>query len=242
MRGMPRILANGTDILNCLSGGGTSRDTKKFLGTVSATDGYWSRAQISNLKEFAADVDLLGACVLYNILCEGDSLTASCYYSNKLILDLYLTGTSRLTNIAVGGSQIQTDMIGRGATADGYYSSNYYRNIAIIWGGTNDYYTGGRTAEQIYNDLSTWCQARKSAGWETFVISLHPNSNSGYMSMRAELAEMLDADSSFCDGVIDSGNDPLLADPSDLQYFISDGLHLTQAGGELIAPYIESTI
>lgn len=131
-------------------------------------------------------------------------------------------------------------MIAEGSRIDGYYYADFPYNIAILWAGTNDYWQNGRTAAQIMSDIETWCLARREVGFKTIVLTLHPENDAGYMAMRAEFNASLLANHDFCDAVADTSGETRL-DPLNPIYY-ADHIHLTQAGYELISPFVDVVI
>lgn len=174
---------------------------------------------------------------------EGDSLTAAGYYPAKVLADM--GGESALTvrNIAKGGA-ITPEMIAEGpGQADILYDDRCTHNVAVIWSGTNDVVgdPGHRTAQQIYDDIKTWCIGRKAYGWKTIVLTLHPEADSNYMFARNAFNALLLDDHSFCDAIADTTGETRLV-PSDPTYYNVDQTHLVAAGYYLIAPFVEAAI
>lgn len=50
-----------------------------------------------------------------------------------------------------------------------------YRNIAVLWAGTNDmYYDEKLTAETLHGYIRDWCEGRKAAGLQVVVCTITP--------------------------------------------------------------------
>lgn len=143
-------------------------------------------------------------------------------------------------SVATGG-ETTPQMISQGPSqVDVWYDARFDHNIAVIWSGTNDWTMGGNAA-QTYTDIETWCLARRAAGFDVIVFTLHPEGNVNYMTFRADFNAALLTDHDFCDAIADTTGEALLV-PTDLTYYLSDHVHLTAAGNELVSPYVVTAI
>jgi len=79
----------------------------------------------------------------YNIVFEGDSLTADGTYSNKVMrmIDLYVRTENIAHNVATAAQTLYPTMSNDAPSqVDSNYVSTRYKNIAVLWAGTNDLY------------------------------------------------------------------------------------------------------
>lgn len=163
------------------------------------------------------------------------------YYPAKVAADLGGSSAVNMLNVAASGDSTSRILSEGTSQVDLHYYPDFVHNIAIIWAGTNDFYLYGLTASQILQNISTWCLARRAMGFKTIVLTLHPEGRSpSYMAMRAEFNASLIANHDFCDAVADTTSEVRL-DPTNPTYY-TDDIHLTQAGYELIAPFVEAAI
>lgn len=181
------------------------------------------------------------------VLC-GDSITfnqgASPAYS--------LTETFVLFNTGVSGDTIDQMQSESFSTVDPKYAYNARRNIAVVWGGTNNFYNG-QTLEQTKDRLIAYCQSRKKAGFKVVVVTMLSRTGNGTLGnagttmdtfknqynayIRAHWQEFAD---SFADV---AANANLGADGaySNATYF-PDGIHPSAAGYALAYPVISTAI
>jgi hypothetical protein len=84
-----------------------------------------------------------GIVMKIEVVFEGDSLTAEEVYPNYVAGALNLaSGNNRSNhydNVARSGEAVSPNMLNDGpAQVDSKYSASKYKNIAVLWGGTND--------------------------------------------------------------------------------------------------------
>lgn len=185
----------------------------------------------------------------YQAVFEGDSLTLG---KSPAQQTPYPSQVSTLLsmdwwNLGVDGKTMNEPTIGVfvNATAfDSHYNSGYSRNVAVLWIGFNDIFTGGRTGAQVFADIVTWCTARKAAGWKTVVLTIHPVAYAGWDTEEAErlaLNALINGGDSSIDQVADVSALAHLQNPADATYF-QDGVHLTTAGYADVAALVATKI
>jgi lysophospholipase L1-like esterase len=184
-----------------------------------------------------------------NTVCVGDSLTlgnhASASYPS--LLPPILNSKFLVSNQGINSVTL-TGLISNGATIDALYQSGK-DNVLIVWGGTNDIYFGdsGPTA---YNDLVTYCNARKSTGWTIILLNILSRSDtstpSDFLDNRAVFNDLIDSNwKSFADSYIDLTKDArigLNGSEMDTTYFTSDRVHLNATGNQIIADYVATIL
>jgi hypothetical protein len=121
------------------------------------------------------------------------------------------------------------------AQVDAYYSSDFYKNIAILLA-TNDLVD--HTAEQHYDNIETWCVARKAAGFLVAALTLPPRgATAEWENLRNDVNTRLRNDHSFADVLIDFGADPEmgLQDNCSSYIYYYDSIHPSTLGFDIMA-------
>lgn len=134
-------------------------------------------------------------------------------------------------------------------------SINVNKRIVIVWEGTNDLaLTSNRTDVQAYNNLKTYCQARKAAGWKVIIGTILPRtptgaSNTNYETYRLSVNTMIRnaflANEGWADAIADVGGDATIGATgaySNTTYFATDGIHLKDAGHNIAKTYFTNAI
>jgi lysophospholipase L1-like esterase len=147
-------------------------------------------------------------------------------------------------NLAVGG-QTTAEMLADAATqVDPKYRSDLEHNICVVWEGTNDL-AKGATAQAAYDNLVTYCQGRRAAGYKVVIVTILPRGLTGFNEARntvnASLRENL---STFADAIADPASDDRIGDDddyADVTYY-RDGVHMTAAGYAIVAGLVQTAI
>lgn len=171
-----------------------------------------------------------------NLVIEGDSLSGT---SNPTEYPVFLTLNQppwSIENVAIGGTNT-TQMLARGANVDAAYNASLSKNIAIIWGGTNDAAAGISNA-QSWSNLAAWSAARHTKGFKTIVVTLlcgNPINTQIYANWVGVF-----------DGLADPASNANIGPPSsncsNTTYFL-DGIHPTVfAAQTIIAPINQAAI
>ena len=181
---------------------------------------------------------------------EGDSLTQG-YNSPSNALEfpeIAYQGASNASpynyrNYAVSGSKV-SDLTNRASQIDSLYSGSRAKNILYVWIGTNDM-AAGATNTTVYNNLVTYCQARRAAGWKVIVRTMIPRiavSDTVRLAFNSSIRANWPT---FADGLDDLGNDPILGQAgvqANTSYYAADQIHLTPAGYGIAATYASAAI
>ncbi len=182
-----------------------------------------------------------------NIVYVGDSLTVG--VNGTYPYDYYITlptwnGQSfTSSNIGVSGRTLQTMYQQAYSNLNPLYSINSGMNIAVIWGGTNDLFSGS-TASTTFSYLKAFGQHEKALGFKVLVatmisrVGLDDQKNLYNNLIRADWPE-------FADGLADlAANNDLGADGAyaSTTYFSGDGVHLTDTGYALVGSIMQSSI
>lgn len=185
---------------------------------------------------------------------EGDSRTATLPWPSKAMeLASTLTGDfgwdkRTIYNPATVGGYV-THMTTRAASVNAQMISGSTKNTLVVWIGVNG--ASSKTALQIYNDIKTYCQAAKTAGWNKIVLCTEIDAqdtirnNAGWHTTKLPaLNDLIRGDHSFVDAIADLAADARLMNALDQNYFNSDFIHPNAAGSDvaqsIITPVLRS--
>jgi lysophospholipase L1-like esterase len=186
------------------------------------------------------------------IVFDGDSLTSgygvadgSAYPDQCMAL---LGGTSAYDyyNLAIP-SELITEMTNNApAFIDVGYTASKSKNIVVIWGGSNDL-IAGEAAATVYNNIASYCQARRAAGWKVVVVTILPrNPNSDFFARRASCNTSIRTNwATFADALADVAADPRIGDDGDQDdttYYQADKTHTNATGAAVVAGIVRSAI
>lgn len=187
----------------------------------------------------------------YIIVYEGDSLTYVDIYPNAVETLLDIRTGSTTFNVAASGERLSPTMIDDAAAqVDVHYSASAFRNIAILWAGTNDFgLYENLSAADLHVYIQTWCAARKAVGFQVVVCTLTPRSIIGtpenFESRRIQLNALIRANyATYADGLADLAADSRIGnagDEQDTTYYL-DLLHMTAAGYAIVAEIVANAI
>lgn len=185
------------------------------------------------------------------IVCDGNSLTSGGYggetYPNLLLSKL----SQKYTGITIinkgSGGQTTPEIISDAVSDIDINIDEEKINILCVWEVGNDIYYNGSVSQAI-NNITTYCQARKLAGWKVVLLGLSDRFQStafgdNQSQYRAKLSEAnMILKNTYktigADVFIDIGSDSRLQDATDLSYFYSDSVHLIQAGNNVVADMV----
>lgn len=85
------------------------------------------------------------------------------------------------TNAVVG--KTVTTMLSQAVSAVDAYKVVGADNVAVLWGGTNDF-TLGETPQQIYDKIKAWHDGRRAAGFRTVAKTLLPRADAAVGAAR----------------------------------------------------------
>jgi lysophospholipase L1-like esterase len=119
-------------------------------------------------------------------------------------------------------------------------------NIMIVWLGTNDIALLSVTANDCYNALVTYCQARQADGWTVIVLTMIPRSDRDVITARNDYNTLIRENyESFASALADVGGDSRIGvdgASNQLTYFTSDKVHLNSAGYAIVAEIVNDTL
>lgn len=190
------------------------------------------------------------------VIFEGDSIAAASTYTGSVLhWDGYAKQAAQLLyypagiyNVAGGGSQVQNEITyfsNQSGLLLGQYPSD--NRVVFLSIGTNDLTLGGRTAEQIYEDIQTFAGLVRAAGGKVVVSTILPNAawNGTQEATQATLnASIRDNWATFADGLADFAADPTMG-PYEAAHDLAlypDGLHPSRLGHSYLAPIAAAAI
>lgn len=185
------------------------------------------------------------------VIADGDSLTVGSPLSPPWMDAVVagLGGYSTYHNIAVGGQTMATIVSNSPNKTDPNYDATV-RDLLWIWAGTNDIAAGTAPAT-VYSNLTTYCAARRSAGFKVVVATMLPR-KLGTDNVNTETNRITYNDSirtnwaTFADALADVGNDATIGGanaPDNATYYqSSDKVHLTAAGYAIVATYADTAL
>jgi hypothetical protein len=188
-------------------------------------------SNITLLNKECTEVELKNLYNFPQIIFDGDSR------SNLKRWDAEAINSNLISRRHAGLSgQGTASMITRGTTyVDAYYKVDTV-NTVVVWIGVND---SAQTPQYIYDNIKTYCLARKAAGFKVLVCTeidaQHAGSGNWHSTIYLALNVLLRADYSFADGLADLGANVNLQDATNLTYFNADKIHLTDAGYSVVA-------
>jgi len=175
------------------------------------------------------------------VVFEGNSITAGVGGTTPYpTLTQALLGLDTIANVALGGDTIQ-NMVGEAATqVDPLYDPGYDRNIVVLMAGRNDI-SLGRTAEQIWGDISTWCLARKALGWKVILHTILPRVVEDHETAWAGANALIRANwASVADALCDVASDGIMSQATYENY--PGGVHPDDVGYAIIADWVATVI
>lgn len=178
-----------------------------------------------------------------NVVCVGDSLTygagsstGNTYPQQLAALNTFAT----VSNQGISGVSV-TQLFSTAAVVDAIYNANKL-NVCVVWCGTNDLYLNlaSGIGATTFAALSTYCQARRAAGFKVIVVDMIARNVSTNQSLfnteRASFNSLLaNGYKSFADAFVSLSSQATLSDYSNTTYFQNDGVHLKDAGYAIVA-------
>lgn len=185
-----------------------------------------------------------------NIIFEGNSITQGASDPEFRGWAERVVGQQNVHRgfFAVSGSYT-TDLSGRSAIVDSMLVPGK-KNLLVVWAGTNDIFNLNSTSTSTFNTLSSYIQARKTAGWKVVALTCLPRSQPGVLRDTARTAfnTLLKA-SAVPDYVVDVAADTSfqhyvtgVGSSAYYRQFLIDGIHPTREGHERIAVAVHPTI
>lgn len=154
---------------------------------------------------------------------------------------------------AAQGGQTTPGLISNGASqVDAFYNSDLVakKNVAVVWEISNDLYLNGASDTTAYNNIKTYCQARKSAGYKVVVCHCLPRTAGGtpvnFETYRNNVNALLSLNA-----VSEGWADQVVSFPASISatnasndgtYYAGDGTHLNDTGTALAVTAIATAV
>jgi len=179
------------------------------------------------------------------LILDGNSMTNNSY---KVRIGLNLSEQWSISNFGVSGQATPSMIADADTQIDPLFSINRPRNIVVAWEGSNDLYFGA-TATEAYDNLVSYCNDRRDAGWKVVIVTLLPRSSSGTPGTFEADRQTVNANiranwSTFADALADIAANTTIGedgDETDTTYY-SDAVHPTDAAYDIIAPIVADAI
>jgi lysophospholipase L1-like esterase len=229
--------------------------TRKVLQIADSTlatgvPGISIYGNVSTLSYFSAQSEAAFAGAALNVATVGDSITEGTGVLARWSDSLTVTKRSpfSISNMGIDSQGLNTTISSESsmtaiatASVDSLYVPGI-ANVIVLWGGTNDMATSGRTPAQLYADVQTYVAARKAIGWKVVIV---PNlSRNGDDTDQQTYNSLVSGGSTFYDALV-SLPSTLVANGaySNTTYFQAGGIHPTQFSDlAIIAPAISVAI
>lgn len=181
-----------------------------------------------------------------NIVFVGDSLTAGALGTNPynfyISLPTYNGQSFTSSNIGVPGFRTY-QMLENATSLNAKYSRYSDLNIAVIWGGYNDFHAGQSPAA-VYSYLKEFAEHERKLGYKVIIATVI--SGVGVDSQRNQLNALIRQNwPSFADGIADIAANPNLGTDgayTNDTYYQPDQVHLTDAGYALVGSLVQPSI
>jgi len=189
------------------------------------------------------------------ILFHGDSLTSgmtspALSHANKYPTQVIglLDYDGDWANLGVSGRSL-ADLLANSAEIDECRRTEASSDVVVVWGGINDLASGGATVEEVVSRLSTYGDGRRMLGFQVVALTIiaadeaNPVIDAEFDAQRNAVNAWLreNWDEHF-DALADVAADARLSDPTDVEYFHSDGVHLVAGGAAVVAEIVAQTL
>jgi lysophospholipase L1-like esterase len=186
----------------------------------------------------------------FNLIYDGDSLTAGTgasagnTYPQQVAPLLASVPYWHYWNGGQGGATI-AGMVTAGATyIDPSYRAASQRNVCVVMGGGNDL-AAAVVGTTVYNNIVTYCRARRAAGWKVVILPIIPRTGVNNTE-RAVVNTSIAANwPTFADGYANLIGNAAFDQDNDytnLTNYNADQIHLTDAGYGIVAGIVNAAI
>jgi len=166
------------------------------------------------------------------VVFEGDSITSNGWpYTAQAAISPFPQGHTA----AVAGAKI-ADLVSRETADNATLMASPTSNVLAVLVGANDQAEG---ASAFVASLKSYCLAQRAAGWNKIVVlTILPQTTSGFNAFRDAANPLIVADTSFYDAIVRLDQDPVIgcdACAANTAYYNADGIHPNTAGENILA-------
>lgn len=196
---------------------------------------------------------------LYNLVCDGNSITAGTGSSSNAefawppVLMAALSANQAQhpdkywsqKNVAVAGHTTQQRTAAFATSVQPQYNPAYARNIVTFFEVRNDVVTNAVTLEQAITNVQAYVTQARLNGWEVMLATVPPNTTTtnNVNTIIPLFNTWLRDNPSWSDfPIVDLAADPSLDDATDTNFFNVDQLHPNDAGYVVAASVFQDVI
>jgi lysophospholipase L1-like esterase len=172
----------------------------------------------------------------------GDSLTCNKEagdvpnrYPSKT---MSIIGSYNFINLGISSANVE-DLNTYESTNIDQLVNQSHKFVLLVWIGANDYAT---PLSAFTQDLTAYWQKRRAAGYKIIAFTVLPRGDKSPLEQVAMNDWIRDNWKSYCDGLVDVAVVPELQDPTNLDYFNKDEIHLTDAGNTIVAKLVSQAV
>lgn len=180
------------------------------------------------------------------IVCVGNSLTVGfgTTYPYPDILSAQLNAGGKTTTVVNAGHNGEgTDQLAtRVATEIDTEHDASRACVLVLQEVLNDLAWDSTTAATAYQHVIDYVDALADSGWYVIVLTPTPAQGAGmsgtYETRRQDFLALVAADPTFSgrvDAIVDTGNDPRLADPTNAYWYNADAIHFKDVSNGVVA-------
>jgi lysophospholipase L1-like esterase len=196
---------------------------------------------------------------IYNLVCDGNSVTAGTGASNAdntswppVCMNALITSQAShpnafwsLKSVAVSGQTTPQRTAAFATSVQPLFNQDYAHNIVSFFEVRNDVNFNAVTLEQAITNVQAYVTQARANGWEVLLITPTPTSQTtnGQNTIINNFNAWLRLHPEWSDiPIVDTAAHASLSNPANLTFFNADGLHLTDAGYAVIADLVEDRL
>ena len=252
--GTSGIVVSGTTNANfsfgaLFNGAGSTQYADGALDEVGLWKRALSAAEIATLYATGSGLAYPFSLLLPALVaCDGNSMTlGSGQTPYPTQLAALLGPAYTVDNFGIGGQTTPQMITGAPTEIDPLYSANNTDNIVVCWEGTNDIVVNSASAVTAYNNLVTYCQARRTAGFKVVILTILPRNSGGAQptfdaDRLAANASIVANWATFADALADVAADSRIGNAPPNGTYFTDGTHLNSAGYAIVASIVDTAI
>lgn len=244
----------GATLTSIGSYAGTPAAATCVLGASNSTSSLGWKGSIEDVRRDNAALAPIDIARLAHaqgfVIYDGDSRTqgtSSPYPTQAAQVASLLAKRYGFVNLGVSGQTV-LQMSSDAASQIGALYRDYWRTIAVAWGGVNDGHAGFDAAA-IWTRLQSWAAIVRGLGCKVVLCTeIDDQSTAGaavswHSVIWPALNTMIRAGwSSIADALVDLGADSRLQDATNTTYFNADKIHLTDTGYGVVASLVAAQV